>query len=86
MTIEEKIALLAQTIEGEAAELKPETLLEALDYWDSLSKLSVLAMFTTRFNRDIGVDTVRNFKTVLTKYLSGWVRILKGKRLSTIWK
>ncbi|MBQ9565468.1 MAG: acyl carrier protein [Synergistaceae bacterium] len=64
MTIEERITLLAQTIEGDVSELKPDTPLDTLGYWDSLSKLSILAMFTTRFNRDIGVDTVRNFKTV----------------------
>ena len=64
METEEKIKLLAQTIEGDVGELKPDTELDTLGYWDSLSKLSILAMFTTRFNRDIGVDTVRNFKTV----------------------
>ena len=60
----EKIQLLAHTIEGDPAELKPDTELDTLGYWDSLSKLSILAMFTTRFDRDVGVDTVRKFRTV----------------------
>ena len=64
MTLEEKLALLTETIEAGPGDLKPGTELETLDYWDSLSKLSVLAMFTTKFNRDLGVDTIRGFKTV----------------------
>ena len=64
MTNEEKLALLIETIEAAPKDVKPDTLLETLDCWDSLSKLSVLAMFTARFNRDIGVDAIRGFKTV----------------------
>lgn len=64
MTNEEKLALLTETIEADSKDVKPDTLLETLDCWDSLSKLSVLAMFTARFNRDIGVDAIRGFKTV----------------------
>ena len=64
MTPDERTALLAKTIEGNVADLKPDTELDTLGYWDSLAKLSILAMFTTQFNRDIGVDRVRNFKTV----------------------
>ena len=63
MTLEEKLALLTETIEAGPGELNPETELETLDYWDSLSKLSVLAMFSTKFNRDVGVDMIRGFKT-----------------------
>ena len=64
MTNEEKLALLIETIEADPKDVKPDTLPETLDCWASLSKLSVLAMFTARFNRDVGVDAVRGFKTV----------------------
>ena len=64
MTLDEKLALLTETIEADPGDMKPETELGTLDYWDSLSKLSVLAMFTAQFDRDVGVDTIRGFKTV----------------------
>lgn len=64
MTLEEKIRILTETIEANPEDMKPETLLESLDYWDSLSKLSVLAMFTTHFDRNVDVETIRGFTTV----------------------
>ena len=38
MTIAEKLELLNRTIEANPGDLKPETILEELDYWDSLNK------------------------------------------------
>ena len=64
MTLDEKLALLTETMEAEPDELKPETVLESLDVWDSLAKLSLLAMFSTRFKREIEIDKVRAFATV----------------------
>lgn len=64
MTPEEKITFLTNTIEAETGELKPETVLESLDIWDSLAKLSVLAMFSAKFKREIEIEKVRGFKTV----------------------
>jgi len=64
MTLDEKLKLLTETIEAEPGELKPEIELDSLDIWDSLAKLSVLAMFISNFEREIDVEKVRGFKTV----------------------
>ena len=64
MTTEEKIELLTRTIEAVPGSLKPETVLGELDYWDSLSKLSILAMFSTRFDRELNLEKLRSFITV----------------------
>ena len=64
MTLEEKLALLTETIEAEPGELKPEVPLDELEMWDSLAKLSVLAMFSAKFNREIEIDKVRAFSVV----------------------
>ena len=64
MTLDEKLQLLTETIEAEPGELKPEVELDSLDIWDSLAKLSVLAMFISNFEREIEVEKVRGFKTV----------------------
>lgn len=63
MTLAEKTALLADVIEIEPALLKPETELESLELWDSLAKLSLIAMFTEDFGRSIDIAQVRNFRT-----------------------
>ena len=64
MTLDEKLALLTETIEAEPGELRPEVELSSLDIWDSLAKLSVLAMFISNFEREVEADKVRAFATV----------------------
>ena len=64
MTIEEKLAFLTEAIEAEPGELRPEAKLDSLEIWDSLAKLSVLAMFSTKFKREIAIDKVRAFVSV----------------------
>jgi acyl carrier protein len=64
MTPEEKLALLTETIEAEPGELRPDLDLKAFELWDSLAKLSVMAMFSSAFKREIEVEKVRNFGTV----------------------
>jgi len=64
VTLDEKLKLLTEAIEAEPGELKPEVELSSLDIWDSLAKLSVLAMFISNFEREIEVEKVRGFKTV----------------------
>ena len=64
MILEEKLQLLTETIEAEPGELKPDLELSSLDIWDSLAKLSVLAMFISKFDRELEVEKVRAFKTV----------------------
>jgi acyl carrier protein len=62
MTKEEKIALIAKTIEADS--IKPETLLNSIDTWDSLSRLSILIMFNNRFNKTIDAEKFATFRTV----------------------
>lgn len=63
MTLTEKTALLADVIEIEPELLKPDTELESLELWDSLAKLSLIAMFTEDFGRSIDIAQVRKFRT-----------------------
>ena len=64
MTPEEKLELLTGTIEADPGSLAPTVELASLDIWDSLSKLSILAMFSTKFKREIPIDKLRAFVTV----------------------
>ena len=62
MTQEEKIAMIAETIEAD--NLTQETVLSSLDIWDSLARLSIVVMFDKRFNKKITVEQFAGFTTV----------------------
>lgn len=63
MTQEEKLEVLAEIFDCDAADLKPETRLDELS-WDSMAMLSVIAMAKARFNRKIPGAQIREFETV----------------------
>lgn len=48
MTIEEKIAMLEDVMDLDEGELKLDSVLAEFEEWDSLSKLSLIAMAKTR--------------------------------------
>ena len=64
MTQKEMITLLEDTIETNAGSLTQETELESIEEWDSLAKLSLLAMFYEHFDRELPVDLLNSFVTV----------------------
>ncbi len=63
MTQEEKIALIADAIEMEAKDLQPNTALNSIDTWDSMAKLSMLAVFSTHFKK-LGAEKMATFETI----------------------
>ena len=64
MTIEEKIELLAETMDVEGNELQAEMKLAELDCWDSMTKLSVIVMFDDEFGKKITSEDIKKFVTV----------------------
>ncbi|HCA41338.1 MAG TPA: hypothetical protein DEP01_07580 [Aminobacterium sp.] len=64
MTLEQKIALLAETIETDSKNLILARSLDSLDEWDSLALISLIGMFSKSFGRNIPVETLKEFKTV----------------------
>ena len=64
MTINEKLALLEETLDVEAGSLKEDTLLDSLEEWDSMSRLSVIVMMDDEFSKTISGEQVRGYKTV----------------------
>ena len=63
MTQEEKLEALAEALDRDIGELKPEADLDSLG-WDSMAMLSVIAMAKTRFNKKITGAQIREFATV----------------------
>jgi len=64
MTPQEKIAMLEDSIEAESGSLSDETVLESIEEWDSLAKLSLISMFYEHFDRELSVGLLNSFVTV----------------------
>ena len=64
MTIEEKIAMLGDVMDLDEGELKLDSVLAEFEEWDSLSKLSLIAMAKQDFGLVLTTDVIRTFDTV----------------------
>lgn len=64
MTQEEKIALLEETLEADEGSLTPDTLLEDVDEYDSMTKLAVIVMMSDEFGVKLTSDVVKGFVKV----------------------
>ena len=64
MTTAEKIELLEETMELEAGTLREDTVLEELDRWNSLTKLSIIVMMDDEFDKEIKSDDIKDYITV----------------------
>lgn len=65
MTNEEKIELLADEVfDVDVAEVTPETVLDESDFWDSMTKLSLISVIDSNFKKTLKGDDIKNIKTV----------------------
>ena len=64
MTIEEKIALLEETLEMDEGTLYADMDLDDVDEYDSMTKLSLIVMMEDEFGVKLTSDVVRGFQTV----------------------
>lgn len=64
MTIEEKIAMVEDVMDLDEGELKLDSVLSEFEEWDSLSKLSLIAMAKQDFGLVLTTDVIRTFDTV----------------------
>ncbi len=64
MTDQEKIAMLEDTWEVDEGTLAADTLLEDVDEYDSMAKLSLIVMMDDEFGVKLTGDVIKGFKTV----------------------
>ena len=64
MTNEKKLELLEDMLELDPGTLKPETVLEDLEEWDSVAVISFIALVDDEFDKVIKGVSVREQKTV----------------------
>ena len=64
MTNQEKIALLEETLEIDEGTLTEDMLLEDVDEYDSMAKLSLIVMMDDEFDVKLTGDMIKGFQTV----------------------
>ena len=64
MTNQEKIALLEETLEIDEGTLTEDMLLEDVDEYDSMAKLSLIVMMDDEFDVKLTGDMIKDFRTV----------------------
>lgn len=64
MTTEEKIAMLEDIMDVDEGTLTLDSVLDDLEEWDSLSKLSLIAEAKQKFGLVLKAEILREFKTV----------------------
>ncbi len=64
MDNQKKLELIADVLELEADEIKPEDQLDDLDNWDSMSALSIIVMFEDNCGKTVTAADIKGFKTV----------------------
>ncbi|MBR3108785.1 MAG: acyl carrier protein [Clostridia bacterium] len=64
MSLQEKIALIEETLELDEGTLTPETVLADLEEYTSMAKLSLIVMFDDEFSKKLTGAEVKGFRTV----------------------
>ena len=64
MDMQEKIALLEETLEMDEGTLTAETVLADVDEYDSMAKLSLIVMMDDEFGVKLTGDVIKSFETV----------------------
>ena len=64
MTIGEKIKLLADTLDVDENKLSSETVLTSLNEWDSMGKISLMAIFKKSYSKELSVEQISAFRLI----------------------
>ena len=63
MTTQEKLELIADVLDVDVEEIKPETKIESLE-WDSIATLSFIAMLDENFGKVVKGSVIKEFVTL----------------------
>lgn len=64
MNEQEKLALLEDMLELDEGTLKPDTNLDDIEEYDSMSKLSLMVLMQDEFSVKLTSDDVKSFQTI----------------------
>lgn len=64
MSLEEKIEYLEEILDVDEGTLTPDTILDDVEEWDSLSTLYLTVEMKKRYALNLTTETLKNFKTI----------------------
>lgn len=64
MTNDKKLAVLEYILELDEGELKENTKLSELEGWDSMAKISLIALMDDEFGKVLTGEQIRKFNTI----------------------
>ncbi len=64
MTNEKKLELLADVFDCDAEELNADLVLEELENWDSMTKLSLIVLMDDECGKTLTSNDIKAFKTI----------------------
>lgn len=64
MSEKEKLGLLEEMMELENGDLSPDMILEELEEWDSMTKLSLVVLMGDEFGKKLTGEDIKKFITV----------------------
>ena len=64
MSEQEKLKLLEEMFEVEEGSLNPKIVLESMDNWDSMTKLSLIVLMDDEFEKKLSGEQIRKFSSV----------------------
>ena len=62
--MEEKLALIAETLDAEKELIKHQAVLEELEEWDSMGIIAVISMLDKKYKVQLKADQIKALKTV----------------------
>jgi len=62
--MDEKLELIADALDADEELIKPETLLEELEEWDSMGVIAVISMLDKKYKIQLRADQIKSLKTV----------------------
>ena len=64
MTIDEKLNLIAETLDADRKNINPLTILKTLEEWDSMGTISIIAMLDRKFGKVLTAEQIEGLNTV----------------------
>lgn len=64
MDNQKKLELIAEALDIDVSDLKPNDLLDDIENWDSMSALSMIVMFEDNCGKTVTAQEIKGFKTV----------------------
>ena len=62
--MEEKLALIADALDVDKGLIKPETVLQKLEEWDSMGMIAIISMLDKKYTVQLKADQIKALKTV----------------------